>query len=168
MIAVELIKKIVIEVDATTHAQATALALASDASSEHQSAWDHAQAEAPVGNQPSPQFCRDVRCTAYEGGSNYWAESRNVERSADGEYLSFSLRSHEDADDEKLGKWTRIDDEAVRAACARIVNELGLTGNAHIQLSAASTVEGWDAGQVDAEAADAIMQIACFGELVYG
>lgn len=177
MIAVELVKKIVVEIDASTHEQAVALALASDASSEHQSAWDHAEAQADDRNgvlhltpesralTASAEFCRDVRCTAYEGGCNYWAEAQNIQRNADLEYLSYELRAFD-----MLGKWKLIDDLAIRSACHRILTEKLTGSGAVVQISAAfaaSNPDG-DAGQIDAEAADCIMQIACFGELVFG
>lgn len=146
------------------------------------------------------RMLRDIMITAFEGGSNYWAEARNVVRDDTpdeglaaydpgsvldqtgrhhGDYVSFEVRSAEDADDKRLGKWHRIDEQAVERGLALILsvpqtgplgmgvrNPVGVRRDILAALALAN-VSPEDA-DLDADAADCVIQAAAFGEIVYG
>jgi hypothetical protein len=135
------------------------------------------------------QMLRDIMCTAFEGGCNYWAEARRVQRGGDGgtEYLSFDLRSAEDRVDKRLGAWVRIDPDAIERGMQRIADSRkpdaprckvapGHPSASHAACGVCDTIfaavltaiadpEGAD---LDAGDADCIVQAAMWGEIIYG
>lgn len=129
------------------------------------------------------RMLRDIMVTAFEGGCNYWAEARRVVRDTDEasprhlDYLSFELRSAEDADDARLGRWVRVDERAIARGMERILSapqDIGEHGESKLRVRrdilgaiALANVNPEDA-DIDAEAADCIVQAAMWGEIVYG
>jgi len=122
-----------------------------------------------------PQFLHDVFVTALEGGIGYWSDCHEYR-------WSLGAPSHE-AD--LVGFYATVvdaegDDDTVhridRPAIVRGVERI-LTGQAtccgkpigsHLVGTVARAVVGGDAGDIDAEIADVIVQIGLFGEIVYG
>ena len=105
----------------------------------------------------------DIMCAALEGGINYWCyKAEVVEDDYYGEYASEqishggSLRLYDSEEDEKyvltLDKFLN----GIRLACRDGYGSDWFDG------------ENLDCCQIDAEAADLIVQYALFGEVVYG
>lgn len=119
------------------------------------------------------QFLQDVMTTMVESGSDalwYWDdfEMVSVKRREDEyhEVMEFSFRCL-DGDGEEvrftmtplkvakaIERTLSADDEAL---CGQVISEYIISG-----------VKDNDAGDIDAEAADVIAQVATFGEVVYG
>lgn len=143
------------------------------------------------------RMLRDIMITAFEGGSNYWAEARNVMRDDTpdeglaaygpgsfldrtgrhhGDYVSFEVRSFEDRTDKRLGKWHLIDEAEVERGLRLILNGQRARTEEHSPVSVRRDILGAlalanvspEEADIDAEAADCIIQAAAFGEIVYG
>lgn len=114
-------------------------------------------------------FCADVLCTALEGGIGYWAEADDIKRSepdaeGDWHYLSASLTDAEGDDD-----WQHtVDYAAIRLGIQRATAPDFNLNVATKRDILAALLEHPDDSTLDADAADAIVQAACFNELVYG
>lgn len=131
---------------------------------------------------PRVRMLRDVMITAFEGGSNYWAEARNVRRQVghetafgghEGDYISFEVRSFEDRDDARLGKWVLINEAAIERGIGLILHgqraersPVGVRRDILAALALASVDP--EQADIDAEVADCIVQAAAWGEIVYG
>lgn len=102
-------------------------------------------------------FLRDVLITATEGGIGYWARVtrrniRTIEAVIIGDFTGEELRLQDDDLQAAIRKVCRGEVEIRRDLWRDIVCAVGDD----------------DASEIDAEAADAIVQIALFGEIVYG
>ena len=109
-------------------------------------------------------FLRDVLTIALEGGIDYWAVGRRADRNPDLTYNSIELRDSEDPEAE----WKKVDGDSLKAAVLRIITDDDLKVAAHIKGEIAHAWATNDAGMIDATTSDVIVQIACFGEIVYG
>lgn len=103
----------------------------------------------------------NIMSTALDGGITYWCDCAEVVDNYLGEYASDqisrggTLRLHDSDED----KWYELNLEKFTKGLAKIVEDRGLD----------VLYEGKiDAGEIDAEDADAIIQYAIFGEIVYG
>ena len=103
----------------------------------------------------SDQALRDLLVTAVEGGANYWAEFTRVKRDADLNILSVVVR-----DQETLGCDWLVTPHTLVLGLQRLAD--ATWKRAHDHLHAAVVEDG------DAETADVVLQMALFGELVYG
>jgi tryptophan synthase beta subunit len=104
----------------------------------------------------SDQYCKDVLVTCVEGGSNYWAEFRNIKRDSELDVLELECRDKEDED--ALWKMVTISD---------IRRGVEVATKAEFQVAArikSSILEDDN----DAESSDVILQAAVFGEVIYG
>ena len=105
------------------------------------------------------EFLEDVAVTALEGGINYWAAEvkipEDVEEKCDGMWASQILAKT----DEDI---FIIDDEDEQ----HTINRKKLLSG--IQLYSQQGNDVSDAGNIDADAADTIFQLAVFNEIVYG
>lgn len=124
---------------------------------------------AVVKDQIPDSFCADVLCAALEGGIGYWAEADDIkrtERDAEGHwhYLSVVLTDAEGDDD-----WQHtIDYAAIRLGIERVLAPtFNLNSGTKGDILTALT-EHPDDNTLDADGADAIVQAACFNDLVYG
>lgn len=113
----------------------------------------------------------DIMCTALEGGINYWC--------------------HYDRNDEEYLPYMDYDDEPFSELCAKILLDGGwfwlisldeyfsftldklMTGiqrwiDGGYDMYGAVDGEELDCGNIDSECADCIIQLALFGEIVYG
>ena len=115
----------------------------------------------------------DIMCTALEGGINYWADyDRNDE-----EYLPYI-----DYDDEPFselctkilldGGWVWLIDSYKDTYYPLTIDKL-MTGiqrwiDGGYDMYGAVDGEELDCGNIDSECADCIIQLALFGEIVYG
>lgn len=153
---------------------------------------------APEVDAKRQRMLRDIMITAFEGGSNYWAEARRVVRDEDEalkvdeyapgslaertgrhylDYVSFEVRSFEDREDKRLGKWHLIDAAAVDRGLLLIVDNgrrpvieapNPVSVRRDIWVSCVTADKYPEEADLDAEAADCILQAAAFGEIVYG
>jgi hypothetical protein len=112
------------------------------------------------------QFLHDVMTDAYESGIGYWAAARNRKRDSDLNYLEYEVAEAGDYD-EVNRTWHRITPEVIDAAIQKI-----LSGKVQIRRDIAAQFVGYpgniDNCDYDAEGADCAVQIAAFGEIVFG
>lgn len=86
------------------------------------------------------------------------------------------MRSFEDRQDKRLGKWHRIDEVAVERGLRLILNGHRAPSGERSRVGVRSDILGALAlanvspedADIDAEAADCIIQAAAWGEIVYG
>lgn len=114
------------------------------------------------------RFSRDVLTVACEGGVNYWAEARDLQRTRPGgDVISVELRDSEDPEAE----WCVVTPREVADAVRRILHPQKYPTNTSPHLRGALAA-AWSAGEfgseLDAGAADAIVQVACFDEVTFG
>lgn len=125
----------------------------------------------------SEQLARDVMVTAVEGGSGYWARFIGVQR-VDNEgfpdhldIISFQVRPDEPAYSDKRedlrDQFQEITAEKILVAMQQIVRDEKLISPS-FQSDVLLALLHDDASDIDADGADAILQVACFGELVFG
>lgn len=110
----------------------------------------------------------DVMMTAAYGGITYWATqptSADFARAKDGEHV---IRE----DDSEDATAFYLTSDKIRQAIVEIAE--GQHTNDTIRDYVRSAFDNWtaedgiDCGDIDADAADCIVQVACFGEVVYG
>lgn len=113
------------------------------------------------------QFYDDVLTTAVEGGINYWAQVKTYDWSEDGE----TVATVRDAgfEDGEPGEWVVVDRAKLRHAVAVIMDK-----SSDLDLSdfhrgnIAQAYRENDAGYLDAFDADAVVQVAVLGNVIYG
>lgn len=134
------------------------------------------------------QFLRDVLTTGVEGGIGYWARGYDLVRDDDLSITSITLVEWESAllaldlaDDHNYDRL----DEAFRSGTipAEFVHEVRaadldgavqkvLDGDFNVADRYKNAVRRalgeFDAGEIDSDVADIIVQAACLGEIVYG
>ena len=118
------------------------------------------------------KLMKDTLTTAIEGGSSYWAEGRNFEREPDLTYVSCELRPSRDEGlpyekGDPRNDWKHIGPKELEAAMLRIINDKSLCNR---QIREAVLIDYMDPDSCwgDAETADAVVQVALFGEIVFG
>lgn len=108
------------------------------------------------------QFSKDVIVTARCGAIGYWAQEV-------GYYASIGAMMIDEFDEE-TGETT--DSHVVNAASIREAINSILLGSVSVNRDIAMCIwqgnKDKDAGMIDADAADVIVQVACFGQIVYG
>jgi hypothetical protein len=123
------------------------------------------------------QFLRDVLATAVWYGSSYWAGYENPvlhkwEGQGIADYQSITVNDLGD-DEESKAKYeitlAKVA-EGIERLIGRNFNSEESHAQCHVSYSAAMlrAVALGDAGNVDAELADIVLQLACFGHIVYG
>lgn len=103
--------------------------------------------------QLTEQFVKDIMVTAVEGGIGYWSCLTDVVRDADLNVLS--IEGHDIEDEE----------EEFKADLKTIVLGLQMAVSEGRYIDA---IKNDDAGELDADDADIILQLGVFGEVVYG
>lgn len=124
----------------------------------------------------SDQFLRDILCTACEGGSNYWANFRCTERLGD-EWQRVKVK---DVEEGNLGTFditlTKLTAGIQILLTAKVgdtmpdgkLRESHFTVADSIKATVYESLASLDAGNIDSNEADCILQYACFGGIVYG
>lgn len=108
-------------------------------------------------------FLSCVLITASEGGINYWADVLKVEDEGEDRMAIFlAVRANED--EEPLFK---VDHETVVRGIQRLLDG-SVRVDSQIRGYLSRAVAERDAGDVDADVADCIVQAGIFNELVYG
>lgn len=117
------------------------------------------------------RLMHDTLTTAIEGGINYWAKGRSFERLKDLTYVSCEIRPDPSEglpypDGDPRNGWQRVDAARIEAAMLRIIQEKICA--AHIREWVTKDYLDPDTCAGDADSADAVIQIALFGEIVFG
>lgn len=120
--------------------------------------------------QLSDQFLSDVLATAFDssgGACWYWAKPRKGRDSwtvdSDDTWRSVQIIEREAQQVAGKRKWANVTHELMGRGIARALDP-SFKVNSQIRACIASL----DAGEIDAAAADVIVQAAIFGEIVYG
>jgi hypothetical protein len=121
------------------------------------------------------EFCEDVLCAAIEGGIDYWAEEINVtRREKPGDpvgwaYTGAIITGYDEENDRTSEHEVNVD--RVAKAIATIL-KAGIDGDRLVGFTTyeytRQAVAGNDSGLIDADTADAIVQVAIFGRVVFG
>jgi hypothetical protein len=127
------------------------------------------------------QFLADIIITAVEGGTGYWATAYGYkhETPSGTRVVLVANDDYEEAAEAAFAggpapdaAWLRqhgheVETWQVQDAIERIIDrraKVGLDLRARLQFASSNN----DAGDIDAGDADTIVQIVCFGEVVYG
>jgi hypothetical protein len=127
------------------------------------------------------QFLADIIITAVEGGTGYWATAFEYrhETATLTRVVLVPNETYEEAFEIAFAGGPEVDKTwlkqhgyevetwQVEAAIERIIDrraDVGLNLRARLQFASSNN----DAGDIDAGDADSIVQIVCFGEVVYG
>lgn len=108
-------------------------------------------------------FLQDVLITAVEGGTGYWASVSDYHWDDDAPDTARATLHDMEEDDREH----RVTIDTIASGVRRIVHgevQLNLTLRTAITYGSLHN----DAGDIDADCADAIVQAALFGEVVYG
>ena len=120
------------------------------------------------------EMINDIFITAIEQGIGYWAVASQTEYTGEGSsltYVSAMLADREEAftwgSRSRLEfTWHRLDKDVIVKGIERIMSgEVGIRSDLHAQISESIRADDCD---IDADAADCIVQAGIFGELVYG
>jgi len=125
------------------------------------------------------QFLSDIITTAIEGGIGYWSACsqyqydwdgetrRSVGELVEGERTRATVQELDDSSGEYTGTVHEITIDTIARGIGKIRdNEFGI--NSQIRKWITEGDRENDAGMIDADAADCIVQAGLFGELVYG
>lgn len=104
-------------------------------------------------------FIGDIFVTAIEGGINYWAHIEELERNDAGDYITATVC---DAEDYEIFSFT----ESHKITYMTLVK--GIEKSFEKDMHYCEYLLEKDAGMIDAEGADCIVQLGLFGEIVYG
>lgn len=114
------------------------------------------------------EFLQDVLITAVEGGTGYWAAVSGYRYDDDKpETASVTLHPLNDDTGEFDGPAHAVTIDTIAAGIGRIKRG-DLSINSALRGTILNASDENDAGDIDADGADAIVQAALFGELVYG
>lgn len=109
------------------------------------------------------EFLAAVLITAVEGGINYWVDViEDYVWQEDGQLISHPRASIKPIDEER---WRPLGTGQIKIGIARILNSDLVNPQIKSQIFCAVS-EAW-AGYIDATAADAIVQVALFDDIVY-
>ncbi len=117
----------------------------------------------------SDQSCADIMCTALEGGIGYWCIADDVRRTERGkgehwDYVSFDAWDAEDDDTPCFGTVTY---DVIRLGVQRLL-EGGVKIRPDLLAQVQTITHGEGNEDIDADAADCIVQAGLFNDLVYG
>jgi hypothetical protein len=129
-----------------------------------------------------PQFLADVLTTAVEGGINYWCVADSVDRARTGDLTGLDDLSvvrvvrpvdREDAANGAsiVNRWGDFDLDTVHLGIDRIVAgriEIAPSIRAAVVTAVLGYGDGPDAGDIDADLADVIVQAGALNGVVYG
>lgn len=107
------------------------------------------------------KFYSDIIVTAAEGGCYYWASVRGY-NNTHRDNVSFKVRDCEDPEED----WTTINNNAIASALSKLKE--GKVKTRRGQKFWAYVYRTMNAGNIDASDADVIVQVACYGEIVFG
>ena len=106
-------------------------------------------------------FYSGITITAMEGGCDYWASVRGYSH-ADENNVTAMVRDYEDPEE----PWTLINNDAIASALCKLKDGKVKTGRGQkFWAEVYRTMEGAD---IDASDADVIVQVACYGKVLFG
>ena len=115
------------------------------------------------------QFLFDVFVTALEGGIGYWAVAEEYHHSKeDKEDLEGFFAKVSDCEGNTFPDNLRIDKDVIVKGLNKIVNDNDLKISETIRERIKESNRLNDAGLIDADDADCIVQVGLLGELVFG
>jgi hypothetical protein len=121
----------------------------------------------------SDQLCADIMSTALEGGIGYWAQADAIMRTpenAEGSFDYVACFIAELNDDESGYDWDnryRLDYSVIRLGLQRLTQGT-VKVNSEIKRDIYTAITENDAGFIDADGADCIVQAGLLGEIRYG
>ena len=124
----------------------------------------------PVRSEEREEFLADIITTAIEGGTGYWAlvhEYKWSERPPSEVYAVISEDEEQIGSEAEAPGYHRIDIDVIAKGIGRI-REDAFPINSHLKAEILLADRENEGGDIDADSADAIVQAAIFGELVYG
>lgn len=113
----------------------------------------------------------DILCAAFEGGINYWCDDVTPIGDWLGEYASEHIANGGTAilhDAEEPGKKYRIDAGDIIRGVKLAIEGGFLDCGTVLDSDSWDVTCGLETSEIDAAAADVIVQLAVFGELIYG
>lgn len=127
---------------------------------ENETAKADVRASLPIAAEMLVRDLRDLMTTALEsGGIGYWARVRDVRREEDLTVVSFEVIAK---DAESPDAWKRIDAEGMARAVGWV-----LSRRVKVRADLVGQIAA-DHGAADADCADLLVQVAAFGDIVYG
>jgi hypothetical protein len=112
------------------------------------------------------QLLADILIGAVEGGTGYWATVSDYQHSGPAADTSATLHEIESGDDEHPDG-REVTTETIEAGIQAILDPY-FRVLTHLRAAITHAHNECDAGGLDAEAADVIVQAGLFGEIVYG
>jgi len=130
-------------------------------------AWDMSAAEVKAEITVPDAVAYDVLVTAIEGGINYWAElvediARGKDENGNSTYGTVQIADAENEDEAHI-----LTIATIKTGIQRILSAPRKC-RADIAQDVLIACLDCDAGQIDADGADAIVQMGLFNEIVYG
>ncbi len=146
----------------------TAWSMSNDIAGRIKAIADRACAEAggPAVRHPHgqrQQFLADILTTALEGGIDYWASVKCIQRDMQGNPMGYQVRDCEDPSE----PWCAVTRQSIVVAM-QLVTDSSVKVREDIRTAVILADHNNDACDIDAEAADVLVQIAAFGEVVFG
>jgi hypothetical protein len=116
------------------------------------------------------EFFFDIFVTALEGGIDYWACASEYYLGKDREYDldGFYALVSDSEEDDTFPDNSRIDLNVIVKGLNKIINDDTVKINSEIRRTIRQASIANDAGLIDADAADCIIQVGLLGELVFG
>jgi len=112
------------------------------------------------------EFLDDVIVTAIEGGIGYWSVCHSY-KWQDQPEVTAVIQEWDEWEDKAIGDKITVDRALIRKGIKQV-----LSGEADVAASMVKLIAGADktndGGDIDADAADVIVQAAVFGTLTYG
>ena len=112
------------------------------------------------------EFLDDVTTTALEGGIGYWSVCSSYKWKDVPETVAI-IEEFDEGTGEPFGDKIRVDRALIEKGIKEILSGDTNTGQHMVKMVAVASVTN-DAGDVDADVADCIVQVGAFGKLVYG
>lgn len=110
---------------------------------------------------------QDILTTAVEGGIGYWFQITDAKRTDDLDWVE--VKGHELNDDESAFNGPEHTIKATQLEkAAKAIIDPDFNMNREMKDNIARMLRERDAGNIDAYEADAVVQYAVFGKLVYG
>ena len=108
------------------------------------------------------QVILDVMTTAREGGCDYWADYVATERNAEGDVISMIVRDSEDADaPDAIITPAKVEEAMVKLSLGEVLIR------ADLRQQVITALTDPESADIDADAADCIIQVAAYGEIVF-
>jgi hypothetical protein len=114
----------------------------------------------------SDELCASILSTAIEGGIGYWSQVEPETRYDASHPLYYkSAKIHEFGDSDEEQSVHEVDYDKIREALKVIITSPDFN---QTKQDAIRAITEHDGGHFDANSADVVIQVACFGETVYG